>query len=72
MIFLWRKQIGKASYFLLTVPVGIPFWDLGEHEPLTIEFFLPIISRTNWIGIWTVKGSEWDSGMARDLNTDIK
>ena len=31
--------MGKEAYLLFTVTVGMPFWGLGEHEPLIIAFF---------------------------------
>ena len=68
MEFLWRKQIGKEDYLLFTVIVGIPFWDLGVHEPLIIALFFPIISLRNWRRPRKIKVSEWASRIARALH----
>ena len=35
---LWRKQMGKEADLMFTVTIGMPFWGLGEHEPLIIDF----------------------------------
>ena len=40
MIFLWIKYMEKEIHLLFTVPVGMPFWGLGEHEFLIIALFL--------------------------------
>ena len=54
--------MGKEADLLFTVPVGIPFWRLGEHEPLIIALFIPVFYRRNWRGNWTIKGSSCQSG----------
>ena len=41
--FFGRKQIWKEADLLFTVPMGIPFWDLGEHEPMIITLLITII-----------------------------
>ena len=55
MKFSWRNQMGKEAELLFSVPVGIPCWGLGEHEPLIIALFLPIVSRRKWKGQWTIR-----------------
>ena len=40
----------KGSIFVVTVSVVITFWDWGEHKPLIIALFLPIISISKWRG----------------------
>ena len=50
--------MGKEADLMSTVPVGIPFWGLGEHEPLIIALFLPIVSIRNLRGPWKIKGSD--------------
>ena len=32
--------MGKKADLLFTIPVGMPFWVLGEHKPLIFHFFL--------------------------------
>ena len=71
MIFLRIKQMGKEVDLLFTVPVGIPFWVLGEHEPPIIALFLPIVSRRNWKGTVTIHGSDWGRGRVRQLNWSV-
>ena len=55
----WRKQIWKVEDLLFTVSVEMPFWGLGDHEPLIRAFFLSMVSRRNWKGPWTIRGSDW-------------
>ena len=62
----------KESDLLFTVPVGIPFWVLGEHEPPIIALFLPIVLRRSWKGTWTIHGSDWLCGSFREIELDCK
>ena len=62
IIFLWRKQMGKEVSLLFTVTDEMPIWGLGEHEPLIIAFFLPVISCSIWRVTYKIKGSYWTSG----------
>ena len=36
--------MGKEADWLITVTDGILFWGLGEHGPLIITLFFPIVS----------------------------
>ena len=45
MTFLWIIQMGKDASILFTIPVGMPFWGLEEHEPPIAALFLPVVSR---------------------------
>ena len=47
-----RKEVG----LLFTAPAGMPLWGLVEQEPLILALFLPIVSRRNWKGPWTIGG----------------
>ena len=67
-----RKQMGKEADFLFTVIVGIPFWGLGEHEPLIIALFLPVVSFSNWRGAWTIKEIDWTYGTTRVVDLEFK
>ena len=40
--------MGKEADLLFTVPIGMSFGVLGEHEPLIIALFLPVVYRRNW------------------------
>ena len=62
----------KDSELLFIVPVGMPCWVLGEHEPLIITFFLPIFSKRNWKGPWTICGSDWGCGAVRVFELKCK
>ena len=64
--------MGKETYLLFTVTVGISCWELGEHEPLIISLFLTIVSRRNCTGPWTIRGSDWKCGAVRDLELECK
>ena len=64
--------MGKEAYFLFTVPVGVPFGGLGEHEPLIVDFFLPVVYRSNWRRPCTIKGSDWASETARFFDLECK
>ena len=35
--------MGKEAGLLFTVTDGMKFWGLGDHEPLIIALFLPVI-----------------------------
>ena len=72
MILFWRKQTGKDADLLFTVTVGIPFWGLGEHEPLIIALFLPVVSCSNWRGTWTIKWIDCTYGVARAVDLEFK
>ena len=49
--------MGKEADLLFTVIVGMPFWGFGEHEPLIIALFIPVVYCSNWSIPWTIKGS---------------
>ena len=34
----------KYTDWLFTIPVGIQFGGLGEHEPIIVALFLPVLS----------------------------
>ena len=70
MKLFWRIHIGNEADLLFTIPVGIPFWGLEEHETLIIYLFLPIISHREWRGTCNVRGSKLATGTARELNID--
>ena len=57
MKFLWRQDMGKEADLLVTITFGVIFWVLGEHEPLTVAFFLYIVFFWDCRGPWTVRGS---------------
>ena len=64
--------MGKEAEFLFTVTVGIPFWGLGEHEPIIISLFLPVFFHRNWRGTWTVKNSYWEYLTTRAADLECK
>ena len=41
---------------MITVTVGMSIWGQGEHEPLMIALFIPVVSNTNWRGPCKIKG----------------
>ena len=57
--FSWKKQMGKEADLLFTIPVAMPCWVLGEHEPPIIALFLPIVLRSKWKVTCTILGSDW-------------
>ena len=67
MTHMWRKQIGKDADLLFTVPVGVPFWEKHQHEPLIICLLLPVVKRRNWRGPWIVRGSSFASTAEEEL-----
>ena len=64
--------MGNQAEFLFTVPIGINLWGLVEHEPLTVAFFLPVVSRSNWSSTWKIKEGEWEDGTVRALDREYK
>ena len=69
---LVEKKMEKEADLLFTVTVGIPFWGLGEHEPLIIALFLPVVSFSNWRGAWTIKEIDWTYGTTRVVDLEFK
>ena len=59
--------MGKEANILFNVPVGMPFWVRGEHEPMLVDLFLPIITHSYWRGPCTVIGSELATGRVISL-----
>ena len=57
---------------LFTVSVGMPCCGLREYEPLTINFFLLIVSRRNWKGPWTIPVIYWGHKSVRDFKLRCK
>ena len=64
--------MGKGADLLFTVTVGIPFWVLGEHKPLIIALFIPVVSFSNWRGPWTINEIDWKYGIARAVDLEFK
>ena len=54
--------MGKEVDLLFNVPIGMPFMGLGEHEPLIIALFLPVVTHSNCRVTWIIQGSEWVAG----------
>ena len=46
--FIWRIQLGNGAYLIFTIPVGMTFWGLEEHEPPIVTLFLTIVTRREW------------------------
>ena len=65
--FLWRRKVGKETNLIFTIPIGMTFWGLGEHEPVIIALFFPIVTRKGWRGPWNIIGSELEAGTAIDF-----
>ena len=57
---------------MFTVTVGMPFWGLVEHEPLIIALFLPVVSCSNWMIPYTIKGNDWTSETSRVFGLESK
>lgn len=51
----WRKSLGKLSDIYWTIPANTPLWPKNMHEPLTLAFAAPILSRKPW----SIKRSKW-------------
>ena len=64
--------MGKEVSLLFTVTDGMIFWGLGEHEPLIIALFLPVISCSIWRVTYTIKGSYWTSGTSIAVDLEYK
>ena len=67
-----EKEDGEGSGIVFTVPIGSNFLGLGEHEPLIIGLFLPIVLRRKWKGPWTIQGSDWGHRTFRALEIECK
>ena len=59
--YLCRKQLGKESELLITLPVGILFFNMEHHVPLILACFLPVVNHKKWSGTWGIKGSKFGS-----------
>ena len=64
--------MGKEMEFMFKITVGMPFWGLGEHEPLIIALFVTVVSCRNWRGPWKIKGSDLTYGTSRSVDLDFK
>ena len=62
--------MGNELSFMFTFPVGITCWRLGEHESLIIALILNCVSRRNWRGPWTIKGSDWEYVTTRTVELE--
>ena len=45
---LWRKQLGKLTDVMLTVPLGCPTWQADNLEPLILAISLPLSHSLPW------------------------
>lgn len=72
MTHLWRKQLGKDADLMVTAPVGLPFWESNQHEPLILAILLPVVRRKDWKGPWVFRGSLHSGDAARRLDTGWK
>ena len=45
---LWRKQVGKITDLMLTVPLGCPAWQADNLEPLILAISLPLSNSFPW------------------------
>ena len=54
----WRKQLGKATDLLWTIPLTSPVWNKSQHEPLMFAIYFPLSIRYPWRhkGVITVDG----------------
>ena len=43
MAYMYRKQLGKEADLLITLPVGLYFWKMENHESLILDFLLPVV-----------------------------
>ena len=57
---------------MFNVPVGIPCWVLGEHEPLIIALFITVFSRGNQKLPWTINQIYWAYLTARYVDLECK
>ena len=72
MTFLWRRHMGKEADLLFTIPVGIPFWVLEEHEPLIVAFFFPIVLLRELMGPCNIRGRKLSTDTVRALEGEYK
>ena len=56
--YIWRKLLGKEADILITLPVGISFWNLAHHEHLILACLFTVDKRRYWIGTLRNKGSK--------------
>ena len=54
-VYLWRKQLCKASDLVMTIPVGLSFWPCHMCEPLLIAFCFPFSRFDPWCARGTPK-----------------
>jgi hypothetical protein len=45
---LWRKQLGKLTNVMLTVPLGCPAWQADNLEPMILAISLPLSHALQW------------------------
>ena len=63
MTAYWRKQLGKVSDFMFTVPIGTSCWPEHMYEPLIIAIIFPLYRYAPW----SLKGSKLLGSLGGDL-----
>ena len=63
MTAMWRKQLGKVSDIIVTMPFDNIVWNSLEYEPLILSVILPFHS----CAPWKLKTSKYVEGCERNL-----
>ncbi len=72
MTHLWRKNLGKDTDVLFTVPAGVSFWASGQIEPLIVAIVFPLAHVPSYTGPWVVRGTDEGERYERTLINGFK
>ena len=72
MTHFWRKDLMKNADLLFTVPAEVPFWTVGQFEPLIVAIILPLSHVPSYTGPWVVKGTDEGERAALTLRRGFK
>jgi hypothetical protein len=72
MTHMWRRDLGKSTDILFTVPAGVPFWGASQFEPLKFAIIFPRSHVSSYTGPWAVKGTDLGEHFQRALQEGFK
>jgi hypothetical protein len=57
MMHMWRRDLGKNTDNLFTVPGGVHFWGGSQFKPLIVAFVFPLAHVSDYTGPRALKGT---------------
>ncbi len=72
MTHLWRKNLGKDTDVLFTVPAGANFWASGQFKPQIVAIVFPLAHLPRYTGPWLVGGTDEGARFEQTLINGFK